>query len=390
VKAARSRVAPGVDAGGGGQSENENENENENERMTAGTPPIARALLAWYDRRQRDLPWRREVSAYRTLVSEFMLQQTVVAAVIPFFERFVDRFPDLASLAAAEEDEVLASWSGLGYYARARNLHRAARAVMERHGGEIPDDESALRELPGIGPYTAAAVAAIAFGRQTFALDGNAARVVARLAAVDAPIDQPSTRDCLRRTGLAWVPARRPGDFAQAVMELGATVCVPRSPACEACPLRRVCAALRSGTTHQLPRKTVRRPKRPVHVASVRLRQGDRVLLVRRRTGLLAGTWMLPAAVIASGVAPLTAVRAALRELGITARRFTAVGSVRHLFTHRDLTAEVFDASMSTPRVRPDAADERWVEESRLHEIAVSSFLRKQLALKGDKARKAP
>ncbi|MBC8132288.1 MAG: A/G-specific adenine glycosylase [Deltaproteobacteria bacterium] len=363
-------------------------------RHGAGGALIAPALLGWYDRRQRDLPWRREVSAYRTLVSEFMLQQTVVAAAVPFFERFLARFPDLPTLAAASEDQVLALWSGLGYYARARNLHRAARAVVEVHQGQIPADEAALLDLPGIGPYTAAAVAAIAFGRRTFALDGNAARVVARLAAVAEPIDKPATRDRLREVGLGWVPTQRPGDFAQAVMELGATVCVPRTPVCGECPLRTMCAARRQNLTSEIPVKAIRPPKRMVRVASVRLRQGGRVLLVRRKTGLLAGTWMLPAAVMTAGTSPAVAARQVLRELGIVSVRVTPVGSIRHLFTHRDITVDVFDGvsaqARSTGGAPHPTTDQLWVDESRLDEVAVSSFLRKQLALKRDKRSESP
>ncbi|HVZ72247.1 MAG TPA: A/G-specific adenine glycosylase, partial [Polyangia bacterium] len=202
--------------------------------MTEAPLGLARPLLRWYDGAKRDLPWRREASPWRTLVSEYMAQQTVLATVIPYFERFVARFPDAAALAAADEDEVTALWSGLGYYRRARNLHAAARAVVERHGGALPDTEAALRELPGIGPYTAAAVAAIGFDARAFALDGNGARVFARLFDVHHSIDRPATRVALHARGLAEVPARRAGDFNQAVMELGATVCTPRAPRCGA------------------------------------------------------------------------------------------------------------------------------------------------------------
>ena len=365
-------------------------------------PAIAPALLRWYDRQRRDLPWRSQSSPYRTLLSEFMLQQTVVATVVPFFERFVARFADLGALAAAPEDQVVALWSGLGYYARARNLHRAARAIVERHGGEIPDDETALRALPGIGPYTAAAVAAIGFGRRTFALDGNAARVIARLGGVTAAIDKPATRILLRAIGLRCVPARRSGDFAQAVMELGATVCLARKPLCDACPVSALCAARRDGKTLEIPAKAIRRPKRLVRVASARVRRQGRVLLVRGKTGLLAGTWMLPAAVVEEGGSSAAAARSALREVGIVARRLTPVGSVRHLFTHRDVRAEVFEASLAASRAASRAwpaigdvaagatAEQLWIEEGKLGEVPVSSFLRKQLALKRDKSFEPP
>jgi A/G-specific adenine glycosylase len=359
-------------------------------------------LLRWYDRRQRELPWRREANPYRTLVSEFMLQQTLVAAVVPFFERFVARFPDLQALAAASQDQVLTLWSGLGYYARARNLHNAARAVVERHGGQIPNDESALRALPGIGSYTAAAIAAIAFGRRAFALDGNAARVVARLCAVTAAVDQQSTRNRLRDIGLAWVPRRRSGDFAQAVMELGATVCLPRTPACERCPVAPMCAAFQTGRAQRIPVKAGRPPRRIVRVASARVRRAGRVLLVRRRTGLLAGTWMLPAAVVVEGESAAVVAASAVRALRLGPVRLDLVGSIRHLFTHRDITADVFDGAAKAGRPRiangrregktsdPGAPDLRWVDERRLDGVAVSSFLRKQLVLRRDKLSEPP
>ncbi|MES1205202.1 MAG: A/G-specific adenine glycosylase [Pseudomonadota bacterium] len=363
--------------------------------------PIARPLLAWYDRRRRDLPWRREASPYRTLVSEFMLQQTVVATAIPYFERFVARLPDVRALAAASEDDVLALWSGLGYYTRARNLHRAACTVVERHGGRLPDDEEALRALPGVGPYTAAAVAAIAFGRRTFALDGNAARVVARLAGIDEPIDKPATRDRLRAIGRAWVPAARAGDFAQAVMELGATVCGPRAPACAVCPLAAACAAHQRGHTARIPRKSPPRPKLLVRLAAIRVRRAGRVLLIRRPTGLLAKTWMLPGHAVvagaAGGAAAADAARAAAAALGIAVGRIARAGAIRHVFTHRDVTVDVFDVTPAAGGVRGEvtitdqgAGDQLWADERRLGDLAVSSFLRKQLDLKGDKPGEQP
>jgi A/G-specific adenine glycosylase len=369
--------------------------------VESATTGIARALLGWYGRERRDLPWRRgRPDAYRTLVSEAMLQQTVVAAVIPYFERFVARFPDVRALAAAREDEVLALWSGLGYYSRARNLHRAARQVVERHGGELPAEEEVLRALPGVGPYTAAAVAAIAFGRRTFALDGNAARVVARVAGVDDPIDLPATRARLRAIGTTWVPARRAGDFAQAVMELGATVCRPRAPDCGGCPVAGACAARRAGRAAEIPRKSPRAPKRVVRLAGARVRRNGRVLLVRRGAGLLAGTWSLPLEVIPQGgmaaaTAAAEAARAAARGAGIAAGRAVPAGSVRHLFTHRDVTVEVFDFRVRSGRGgrRGGAvvAETRWTDEDRLEGMPVSSFLRKLLAIrKGDKTEESP
>jgi A/G-specific adenine glycosylase len=341
---------------------------------------IARPLLAWYDRAQRDLPWRRAPSPWKTLVSEAMCQQTVIATVIPYFERFLARFPDPAALAAATEDEVTAAWSGLGYYARARNLQRAARAIVERHGGDFPTTEDALRELPGVGPYTAAAVASIAFGVRTFALDGNGARVTARLWDVHESIDRPATREALRAKGQGEVPAKRAGDFNQAMMDLGATVCTPRAPDCGACPLSSRCRAHEAGAAARLPVRTPKRAKAVVRVACCACVDGDgRVLLVRRQEGLLAGTWALPTVEVGEGGEPSAEARGAVRALGVTAGRLVARGSVRHVFTHRDVTAEVFRATAEGGRAREGGATRRWLSPEALATVGISSFTKKTL-----------
>jgi len=370
-------------------------------RTTSVAPPgdaaIAPPLLAWFDRHARELPWRRQPSPYRTLVSEFMLQQTVVATVIPYFEAFLARWPDVAALAAATQDQVLAAWSGLGYYSRARNLHRAATAVVERHGGALPADEAALRELPGVGPYTAAAIASIAFGQRTFALDGNAARVVARLRAVREPIDAPATRVHLRALGDAMVPPRRAGAFTEAVMELGATVCTPRAPACDACPLAAVCQARRLGVTAALPIKSPPRPKQALSAVCARVRRAGRVLLIRRVQGLLAGTWTLPAIERAGrgradGAALARAAAAAVVGAKASALPAALAGEVRHVFTHRDLRAEVYEIagqSLGDESIEDDV-DVRWASSTDLEEMAVSSLLRKLLAAGTPAAGSAP
>ncbi|HEY2541333.1 MAG TPA: A/G-specific adenine glycosylase, partial [Stellaceae bacterium] len=215
------------------------------EPPSASLIPDPAPLLAWYDRHRRDLPWRAPPGStadpYRVWLSEIMLQQTTVVAVAPYFERFVTRWPDVAALAAASLDEVLQEWQGLGYYARARNLHACARVVVERHGGAFPAKPSQLRALPGIGDYTAAAIAAIAFDERVAAVDGNVERVTARLFAVGEPM--PAAKERLRALAAALVPRPRSGDFAQAMMDLGATICTPRRPRCVLCPWRAACAA---------------------------------------------------------------------------------------------------------------------------------------------------
>jgi A/G-specific adenine glycosylase len=339
---------------------------------------FSRALLAFFDAGARDLPWRRSPSAYHTLVSELMLQQTVVATVIPYFNRFVARFPSIAALAAADEGDVLAAWSGLGYYSRGRNLHRAARLVMERHAGALPADETALRALPGVGPYTAAAIAAIAFGIRTFPLDGNGARVFARVFAEGEAIDRPAVRERLRAGAAAIVPADRPGDFAQAVMDLGATVCTPTSPRCPSCPVLRHCQAHQSGRQSQLPVRLQKAAKVVVQLVCAAVERKGQVLLVRRPAGtLLGGTFALPAS---PGQDAAAAVRAA-EEAGLQVQGAPKMlGAIRHIFTHRDVTATVF-------RVRARGqgpAQGRWLGQDEHDQIALSSFTRKTLALLGN------
>jgi len=345
---------------------------------------LAPALLGWFDREQRDLPWRRDPSPYRTLVSELMLQQTVVATVEPYFRRFVSRFPTIQALAAATDEEVTALWSGLGYYARARNLRRAAEVVVRAHGGALPRTEAELRALPGVGPYTAAAVAAIAFGARAFALDGNGARVFARLGAERSPIDAPATRALLHARGLAEVPLERAGDFNQAVMELGATVCTPRRPRCERCPVADACGARAAGLVDLLPVKRPRAARPVVRLVCACVTDGKSVLLERRPPGLLGGTWSLLDDGGAGGGRPAAVARRLAERAGVRVGSVHYGGSVRHLFTHRDVTAEVFRVE-AAGRARSaaknawggDAGARRWVAPGLLGALGVSSFTRK-------------
>lgn len=260
--------------------------------------PEAAALLQWYDRHRRSLPWRappgERPDPYRVWLSEIMLQQTTVATVGPYFDRFVARWPSLRALAAASLDEVLHEWQGLGYYARARNLHACAKAVVARHGGDFPADVARLRALPGIGEYTAGAIAAIAFDQRFAAVDGNAERVMARVFAERAPL--PAVKPRLRAHAAALVPQRRAGDFAQALMDLGATICTPRRPRCVLCPWRRDCAATKAGIAEDLPVPAVK-PERPQRYGvAFWLARPDGAVLLRRRPerGLLGGMIELP------------------------------------------------------------------------------------------------
>lgn len=341
---------------------------------------ISAALLRWYDGARRDLPWRRETSPYRTLVSELMAQQTTLAVVVPYFERFLARFPSLQALAEATDDEVTALWSGLGYYARARNLRRAAVAAVAEHGGRLPDTEAALRRLPGIGPYTAAAVASIAFGVRTFALDGNGARVLARLFGVEEVIDRPATRVRLRALGEGEVPADRPGDFNQSVMELGALICTPRQPRCGACPVAAGCVGRARGIAASLPRRAPKAARPVVRVACAFVTDGARLLLVKRDDGLLRGTWALPEREAAPAEAP-AAARALATDAGLRPTAVNRQGVVRQIFTHRDVRAEVFRIEVAARVARAARPDLRWVSPAGLDQLGLSNFTRKTIAV---------
>ncbi|WP_439814069.1 A/G-specific adenine glycosylase [Zavarzinia sp. CC-PAN008] len=299
-------------------------------------PDVRADLLAWYDTARRRLPWRADpgvaADPYRVWLSEIMLQQTTVAAVAPYFARFLARWPDVGALAAAPQEEVLREWAGLGYYARARNLHACAQAVAAG-GGRFPADVAALRALPGVGAYTAGAIAAIAFGIEAGAVDGNVERVLARVLAVDQPPAE--TRRRVTQAAAALARGPRPGDLLQAMMDLGATLCTPRSPACALCPVRPHCAGFRAGLAADLPRKAARAPKPTRRGIVYWLRDGmDRVLLRRRPPkGLLGGMPELPGGEWVVGEPA---------EMPPLAADWRAVpGAVRHVFTHFSLELEV-------------------------------------------------
>ncbi|WP_062762199.1 A/G-specific adenine glycosylase [Falsirhodobacter sp. alg1] len=302
---------------------------------------LSRTLLEWYDRHARTLPWRAppgsdtRTDPYRVWLSEIMLQQTTVAAVRAYFQRFTERWPTVADLAAAADADVMAEWAGLGYYARARNLLACARAVVADHGGEFPPTEAGLRSLPGIGPYTAAAIAAIAFDEPAVVVDGNVERVMARLRHIETPL--PAAKPEIGQAAAELTPAHRPGDYAQAVMDLGATVCTPRKPACGICPWLDPCAARAMGDQAELPQKTAKAAK-PTRVGTVWLaRRADGLWLLEDRPakGLLGGMWGWPGSDWdrAGGEVPLQAP-------------WKNIGTVRHTFTHFHLELSVMHADV--------------------------------------------
>lgn len=316
---------------------------------------MAADLLAWYDRHARVMPWRvapgdRAAGVlpdpYRVWLSEVMLQQTTVAAVRAYFHRFTDRWPTVADLAAAPDADVMAEWAGLGYYARARNLLACARGVVALHGGHFPDTSAALRSLPGIGPYTAAAIAAIAFDEPAAVVDGNVERVMARLCRVETPL--PAAKPELARLAADLTPRHRPGDHAQAVMDLGATICTPRNPACEICPWSGDCVARAAGVQALLPRKTAKAAK-PLRRGMVWIaRRSDGAWLLERRPGrgLLGGMLGWPGTAWDRGTSP--------GEPPFAADWTEVPGEVRHTFTHFDLHLAV-----ATATVGPDARPRR-------------------------------
>ncbi len=344
--------------------------------------PQPGALLEWYDRNRRVLPWRAPpqtpADPYRVWLSEIMLQQTTVRAVAPYFERFIARWPTVQSLAAASLDDVLKLWAGLGYYARARNLHACAQAVVAHGGGQFPHTERALAMLPGIGGYTAAAIAAIAFDVRTAAIDANAERVIARLFAVAAPL--PSAKPRIRALAQGILPARRAGDFAQALMDLGATVCTPARPACMLCPWRAECAGRRRGNPEYFPRKTGKRVGETRHGAAFVMLRGDEAVLLRRRpaAGLLGGMTEVPTSAWTSHFDEAAALSEAPQLPCAAAQWRRLTGAVEHAFTHFPLELFVYVATVGR-RTRPPHGT-RWVALPELAGEALPSLMRKVLA----------
>ncbi|AWM87837.1 A/G-specific adenine glycosylase [Microvirga sp. 17 mud 1-3] len=342
------------------------------------TKPDPADLLAWYDRHRRDLPWRAKpgetADPYRVWLSEIMLQQTTVAAVKPFYQRFLERFPTVTALAEAPVEAVMQAWAGLGYYSRARNLHACAKAVVDKHGGSFPAIEAELLKLKGVGAYTAAAVAAIAFGEPAAAVDGNVERVVSRLFAIEDPL--PKAKPQIRALTQEMVPTDRPGDFAQALMDLGATICTPKRPACALCPWMKPCRARAAGLQETFPRKQ-KKETGPLRkgAAFVVLRADDSVLLrTRPPQGLLGGMAEAPTSAWETDYEPSRAVL----DAPIEARWQRLPGTVRHVFTHFPLELTVLFAKV--PKGTPAPDDMRWTPRRELPGEALPGVMKKVLA----------
>jgi A/G-specific adenine glycosylase len=337
-------------------------------------------LLAWYDRHRRKLPWRplpgQPADPYAVWLSEIMLQQTGVKTVGPYFEKFLARWPDVDALGGATLDDVLRMWAGLGYYSRARNLHACAVAVRRDHGGVFPDTEEGLRTLPGIGPYTAAAIAAIAFGRRTMPVDGNIERVVSRLFAVEAPL--PPAKPLIQQLAATLLGATRAGDSAQALMDLGSSICTPKKPACALCPLNDDCAGRARGDQETFPRKAPKKTGLLRRGAAFVVTRGDE-LLVRSRPekGLLGGMTEVPTSIWLAAQEDKTALKQAPTVKGV-ARWHRKVGVVTHVFTHFPLELVVYTAKVAA-RTRPSAGM-RWVPIATLADEALPNVMRKAIA----------
>jgi A/G-specific adenine glycosylase len=343
------RVTPGFDMVATGQYQ--------------ALPLLAEPLLAWYDQNARSLPWRDQPHPYRVWISEIMLQQTRLEVVLPYFHRFVESLPDVPALAGAEESLLLKLWEGLGYYNRARNMQKAARLMMERHGGELPASYLHLLELPGIGEYTAGAIASIAFGIPVPAVDGNVLRVMARILGCRDDIAQPRVRKAFRAAVEAMLPGHRPGDFNQAMMDLGAMVCLPHtSPCCSLCPLGDLCTGHREGVADKLPVKSPPKPRAVQQkTVLVLLSRGKTLLRRRPARGLLAGLWEFPTL---DGWLSQEDVSALLQQWSIRPLSMRRLEDARHVFTHMEWHMQGYLVYAAAEDL--NLQDGLWVEEEAL------------------------
>lgn len=342
------------------------------QRRKRARQPDPSVLLHWYDRHARALPWRvREGRAdpYRVWLSEIMLQQTTVAAVKPYYEKFLGLWPDVRGLAAAPLEDVMRTWAGLGYYSRARNLHACAQKIVAEHGGHFPGDEKTLLKLPGIGAYTAAAIAAIAFGKKATVVDGNVERVISRLFAVETPL--PQAKSELRALAETLTPDNRPGDFAQAMMDLGATVCTPKNPKCLVCPFESACAARARGDAETFPRKTAKKATVMRYGAAfVALDAKDRIFLrTRPAKGLLGGMLEIPCSPWSADFPRY----GALQHEPFRADWALCNGTVQHVFTHFPLTLDIYAARVK----RVPKAEGYWAASAAIAEAGLPTVFLK-------------
>ena len=351
-----------------------------------GLQGVVEPLLDWYDRARRTLPWREDPQPYRVWISEIMLQQTRVDTVIPYFERFMATFPTIEDLANGPVDEVLRLWSGLGYYSRARNLHRCAQVVRDEWEGKLPATVKELVTLPGIGRYTAGAISSIAFGQQASLLDGNVIRVFSRWTDLGLEVGQTVTKRMLWQWADDLVPRKRPGDFNQALMELGALVCTPRNPSCDTCPVRGTCVALREGTVALRPVKAKKKKAKVVEVraAVIRNDKGELLLFQRPPTGLFGGLWECFQQEGLEEVGMEQAIRWVKAELGLTVESAGMPGRGQHVLTHRRMQLLVYPFQLTSGVLAETPGQYqgwKWVQEDQLDTLGVGALTGKMLSL---------
>jgi A/G-specific adenine glycosylase len=334
---------------------------------------LIEALLKWFAREKRQLPWRQTRDPYRIWVAEVMLQQTRAATVIPYYQRFLERFPDVETLAKAEDNALMKAWEGLGYYARARNLRRAAQTISKQYKGQLPPSYEALIQLKGFGPYTAASVASLAFGEDRAAVDGNVMRVLARLYAIESDIGKAAAKREFQRIAEALLPQGKAGPFNEALMELGATVCKPKNPACERCPLSRFCKAYEQGRVNELPRKSPKAAIPHHQIAIGVVHKNGRVLIALRPSeGLLGNLWEFPGGKL-KGEESLAECcrRETLEETGLEVEVGKRFSVVEHSFTHFRITLHAFHCRYLRGRARPRSSQKiRWVKLTELDDYA--------------------
>jgi A/G-specific adenine glycosylase len=333
---------------------------------------LRKALMDWYLVNQRDLPWRKASNPYPIWVSEVMLQQTQVTTVLPYYHEFLKRFPSLNRLARANLQEVLKAWEGMGYYARARNLHKAAGVVISRHKGIIPQSWQDFRKLPGVGDYIAAAVLSIAFSKSYPVVDGNVKRVLSRLLVMQEPVNQSPPKKTFQQTAAELLDAKRPGTFNQAIMELGAMVCKPRNPLCKTCPVQTWCLAYQTGRTSEFPKKLKKQAVPQYQITVGVVFKNGRVLITRRKPeGLLGGLWEFPGGKIKKAEkAAAACIREIKEEVNLAVKIDSHLCRVRHAYTHFKIQMEVFCCSYVAGRIRLNGpVDHRWIRLDQLAEF---------------------
>jgi len=345
---------------------------------------IQKKLIQWYETHRRELPWRKTRNPYRIWVSEVMLQQTQVQTVIPYYDNFVRAYPDVASLAEADLQSVLKSWEGMGYYARARNLHRAARRLQAEMKGRVPSNWVEFRSLPGVGDYIAAAVLSIAFDQPYAVVDGNVKRVLTRLSMVDAPVNRSGSMGIFQQMAEALLDRSYPGTFNQAVMELGALICTPRDPSCTTCPLIKDCRAFLAGRVGAYPRKEKRKPIPQYHIAVGVVEKNGRLLITRRSSDvMLGGLWEFPGGKVQKGETPEAGcIREIKEEVNLTVSVESHLTRVRHAYSHFKIILDVFRCWYISGRVyRRGPVAHRWVSLRQLDRYPFPGANRKFLNL---------